>query len=433
MNGVKRMKQIWDLVVVGAGASGLMAAAAALEYTPGLRVLVLEKEKKPGKRLLATGNGRCNLSNRRISPQRYHGDADKIFPVLERFSVKAIEKRFASWGLPCREDDEGRIYPYNLQASAVQELLLHRIQRAGGEIRCCFSVLSCQKAGSEFCLQGEMQGAEEKIDARRVIFACGGLSYPSLGGSERSWGILGKMGHDIAKGFPALVSLKTEKKLAAPLKGARCKGRVTLRLENGKEASSQGEIQFTETGLSGICVFEISRLYGDGKSKAQLICDLMPEYTFGDLLHLLRIRGKDSSLPAGSLLDSILQKQVGREILRRCFGKGMGEKDGFPGEFTEKQLAAIAREIKNFSFPVLGTGGWDAAQVTAGGVRLKQINLETMESKICKGLYLAGEVLNIDGDCGGFNLHWAWSTGCLAGISAARSLKSPSALKTKKN
>ena len=111
----------------------------------------------------------------------------------------------------------------------------------------------------------------------------------------------------------------------------------------------------------------------------------------------------------------------------------MGEKDGFPGEFTEKQLAAIAREIKNFSFPVLGTGGWDAAQVTAGGVRLKQINLETMESKICKGLYLAGEVLNIDGDCGGFNLHWAWSTGCLAGISAARSLKSPSALKTKKN
>lgn len=409
-------KPVWDLVVIGAGASGLMAAAAAGEKSPDLRILVLEKEKKPGKRLLATGNGRCNLSNRRVSPERYHGDSNRIRPILERFSPEKAERIFRQWGLPLREEGEGRLYPYNLQASAVEEVLRRRAEDRGVQIRCEFPVEFCRKEKGDCFAVGGRTGS---VLARRVVFSSGGLSYPSLGGSESGWNILRELGHSMAEGFPALVQLQAAGNRTASLKGARCRGEVTLVLADGRSASSQGEIQFTDKGLSGICILELSRLYGENPGqKAEVICDLMPEYSRSEILRFLRRRTDSPALPAYCLLDSMLQKQVGREIMRRVIGNSSAR----AAELTGKQLFSAAELIKRMPFSITGTGGWETAQVTAGGVRLHQVNLETMESKVCGGVYLAGEVLNIDGDCGGFNLHWAWCTGFLAGISAAESL-----------
>lgn len=407
--------ETYDIAIIGAGAAGLMAACAAGEKGKAPRVLLLEGKKKPGKRLLATGNGRCNLSNRHMTPGKYHGDADRIVSLLERFSPNAMEGIFRRMGLFFREEGEGRLYPYSLQASSVLSLLLERANANGVRLLCEKKVSSIRRERSSF----QISCGGELFTARRLIFASGGLSYPSLGGSDSGWKLLQALGHSLIPAFPSLVQLLTEKKLVSPLKGVRCRGKVTLLLDAKSAASSQGEIQFTEKGLSGICVFELSRAYGEyaqkGGKAGELSCDLMPEYSVKDISLYLRERIRCSSLPAEELLDGLLPKQMGRGILKRS----LVTMNCVCGDLGGRDIAAIARQIKDIRFPITGTAGWEAAQVTAGGIPLREVNLQTMESRRCPGVYLAGELLNIDGDCGGYNLHWAWSTGYLAGISAA--------------
>lgn len=407
--------ETYDIAVVGAGASGLMAAYAAGEKGPVPRILLLEGQKKPGKRLLATGNGRCNLSNRFAAPERYHGDTEKIAPLLERFSPRAVEGIFRRMGLVLREEGEGRLYPYSLQAASVLSLLLEKVRENGGTLLCERQASSVGERNGLFWISC----GGETFASERLVLASGGLSYPSLGGNGSGWELLRSMGHTVVPAFPSLVQLLTEKKLVSALKGVRCRGRVTLLLDGRQAASSEGEIQFTEKGLSGICVFELSRAYGEyvqkGGKTGVLSCDLMPEYSARDISMYLRERCRSRILPAEELLDGILPRQAGRAVLQRSLPDGKGFCESLQG----RDIAAVAREIKDFRFPVTGTAGWEAAQVTAGGIPLREVNLQTMESRRKRGVYLAGELLNIDGDCGGYNLHWAWSTGYLAGISAA--------------
>lgn len=407
--------KVYDIAIIGAGASGLMASCAAGEGKEKPRLLLLEGQKKAGRRLLATGNGRCNLSNRYAAPEKYHGDTEKIASLLERYSPKAVEGIFRKWGLLCREESEGRMYPYSLQASSVLSLLLGKAQENGASILCEKKVSSVTGQKGSFRIACD----KESFEAKRIVFASGGLSYPSLGGNSSGWEILQFLGHSVTPAFPSLVQLLTEKKFVSSLKGARCRGRVTLYLDKEPTASSEGEIQFTDKGLSGICVFEISRIYGEyaqkGGRNAELSCDLMPAYSLKDISSYLRERVRSRDLPVEELLDGALQYQVGRNLLRRT----LPGKVRVCGELRGEEIAAVAREIKDFRFPVIGSAGWETAQVTAGGIPLREINLQTMESRRCPGVYLAGELLNIDGDCGGYNLHWAWATGHLAGISAA--------------
>ena len=229
------------------------------------------------------------------------------------------------------------------------------------------------------------------------------------------------LGHSLIPAFPSgRAAPHGKESWVSPLKGVRCRGKVTLLLDAKSAASSQGEIQFTEEGLSGICVFELSRAYGEyaqkGGKAGELSCDLMPEYSVKDISLYLRERIRCSSLPADRVVRWFIAKADGERDSEKKSGdyELCMRRSGVPAIF-----AGIARQIKDIRFPITGTAGWEAAQVTAGGIPLREVNLQTMESRRCPGVYLAGELLNIDGDCGGYNLHWAWSTGYLAGISAA--------------
>lgn len=409
----------FDIAVIGGGAAGLMAAvAAADELEKGKkrgRIAVLESNSRVGKKLLATGNGRCNLTNIGVNPSHYHGDSDFLPHILNLYSPKYIIDYFASLGLLCKEQDEGRVYPYNLQASAVLDILRRQLDRFGVEVLCDFQVTAVKKAASGF----EVLSPEKRVFAGRVIVSSGGMAYPQLGANESGYQILRTLGHTCTKLFPALVQLKTDPRRAKPLKGARSMAEATLLADGGPVKTVSGEVQFTEYGLSGICIFELSRIFGElqGEKTMELSLDLMPEYSEQQIFSVLKHRCDIFyDLPVSELLNGCLNKLVGPEVMKAALRRPAK----YAGELKASELAAVANSVKQFRFPVTGTMPWKDAQVTAGGVPLREVD-EAMQSKICAGLYLAGELLNIDGDCGGFNLHWAWSSGMAAGRAAARS------------
>ncbi|NLJ32056.1 MAG: aminoacetone oxidase family FAD-binding enzyme [Clostridiales bacterium] len=414
------MSEKYDLAVVGGGAAGMAAAvSAASQWSAGsgrLKIALLEANPRVGKKLLATGNGRCNLTNMRIAPERYHGDADRILPMLGDFSPQYIIEFFASLGLLCRELDEGRVYPYNLQAAAVLDVLRAQLERFHVETICGFPVGKVEKSAAGFLVSGP----EHKIETRSLVFATGGMAYPQLGANESGYAVLKALGHSCTPLFPALVQLKTDSRRAKPLKGARCAAKAALLADGRPAGQSRGEVQFTEHGLSGICIFDLSRLAGEFRNAGlEVSLDLMPEFSARQVAEFLKRRQTALPfLPAADLLNGCLNRMVGQEIMKQVFPslkKRMGD-------LNERELSSASNAVKGFRFPVSGTLSWRDAQVTAGGVPLREVD-GAMQSRLCPGLYLAGEVLNIDGDCGGFNLHWAWSSGILAGRSAALALK----------
>ncbi|MCI9576185.1 MAG: aminoacetone oxidase family FAD-binding enzyme [Clostridiales bacterium] len=417
------MKRQVEIAVVGGGAAGLMAAIFAAEELekqerPG-KVIILERAQRVGKKLLATGNGRCNLTNQQASLPYYHGDAQRMLPVLERFPPSQIIRTFERFGLLCRTEEQGRVYPYNVQAAAVLDILRLRLEHYQVEICCEYLVQEIQAKGGDFTLTNS---TGETVIANKVILTSGGQASPQLGSDGSGFALAEKLGHCITALAPALVGVKTEPYRAKPLKGMRSYAVVSLWIENKKVREERGEVQFTEHGLSGICVFQLSRhintaMQENPRRLVEVSLDLMPEY--GEEALAKRIAGyakQYPSLPALELLSGMINKRVGQEIVRLTFGKAQTMQAG-QCRFSDCQK--LASQIKEFSFPIVGPMPWNTAQVTAGGVSCEGVNPQTMESVPCPGLYFAGEILNIDGDCGGFNLHWAWASGMLAGMSAA--------------
>ncbi len=414
------MSQSYDLAIVGGGAAGLMAAIAAAQEAEGnrrkIKIVVLEGNSRIGKKLLATGNGRCNLTNLLVSKEHYHGDVSCLDLMLKEYTPQHILARFESLGLLCREREEGRVYPYSLQASAVLDVLRYQLDRYGIEIVCDFTVTKIQRDAKRFVLAS----AQDGICAERVILATGGMAYPQLGANGSGYKVIESLGHRIVKPYPALVQLKTDPKRAKPLKGARNSAEAAL-LINGKQVKTvSGEVQFTENGLSGICIFELSRVAGENLplQRVEVSLDLMPEYSEQQIFLFLKNRKQGlQTLPTAELLSGMVNKLVGAEIIRQT----LPHSPKLARELQLKELSAVANAVKNFIFPVTGTLSWKDAQVTAGGVSLSEVD-ENLQSEFCPGLYLAGELCNIDGDCGGYNLHWAWSSGIQAGRAAAKSL-----------
>lgn len=407
----------YDLAVVGGGAAGLTAAvAAAEEYIKRhkhARIVVLEANSRVGKKILATGNGRCNLTNSGIDPIHYHGDTSFLPDFLSHYPPEKIISFFQSIGLVCREQDEGRVYPYNLQASAVLDVLRRQLEHFQVETICDFPVTRLKKTAQGF----ELFRETESVTAAKVIVATGGMAYPQLGANGSGYQILKELGHNCTKLIPSLVQVTTEPRRAKPLKGARSPARASLYADGKLIAESSGEVQFTERGLSGICIFELSRMVGEryGRQKLELSLDLMPEYPLERIVEFLKQQSEIEELPALELCSGFLNKLVAPEVVKAA----LPHVPKTVGELDEHQLEEVARTVKRFRFPVTGTLDWKDAQVTAGGIPLDEVD-SNLQSRCCPGLYLAGEILNIDGDCGGFNLHWAWSTGLAAGRSAAK-------------
>lgn len=392
------------VMVIGGGASGMMAALTASEQKEN-EVLLLERQARLSKKLLATGNGRCNLSNRNMAFTHYHGEVPQFCAyALRKFGVEETLAYFRTLGLLTVTEDSGRIYPRSDSANSVADVLRLPLEQrenvcivTGAEVRAL-----CRKKG-----KFHATAAERSLEADRVIVCAGGVAGGKLGGTDLGYKLLSSFGHSRTRLAPALVQLKTDTTFVRALKGVRC----TAEIRCGAERRV-GEVQFTDYGVSGPAVFELSRSISTGSGERTLLLDLLPDLEETELLRLLHGRAERMpALQAENLLTGMLHNRLGRTVLRAC---ELPQQTPC-GALSEAELREICKKIKCFALPILGTMGMESAQVTAGGIRTSEFDERTMESRLCRGLYAAGEVLDIDGDCGGYNLQWAWSSGRLAG------------------
>ena len=417
-----------DLVIIGGGAAGMTAAVTAASLlSPQKKVLLLEHGPRVGKKLLSTGNGRCNLTNAKLSPARYHGHAPAFCKdILSKYPSSSTLSFFQKAGLLCREEGEGRVYPCSGQASSVLDILRQGLQEQQVEVLCDHHIKSIRFHTEQgFSLQGTIP-----IRTKKVILATGGKAAPASGSDGSGYALARSLGHSVTPLFPALCPVRTDPQLTRPMKGMRCSGRVTLLADGYPFRQETGEIQISDGALSGICVFQLSRYVGEfftcqtvsGKPcrEIALSLDLLTEYPQQELLSLLTSWAKQHpDWILEQFLSGILNKRVGQTLLKSL---GIAPLSLPCRTLTYRHLQQIAASIKDWRFPLLGISAWNQAQVTAGGIPLQEFYPDTLESRSIPGLYAAGEILDVDGDCGGFNLQWAWCSGRLAGKSAADSL-----------
>ena len=400
--------------IIGAGAAGMAAALAAAENTDN-RVVLLERQARVGRKLQATGNGRCNLTNSNAKAENYHGE-DPAFtaPALSAMGPNETLSWFRSLGLFTVTEPSGKVYPYSDQANSVVDVLRFALDKPNIELRTGFEVEKLRKEDGGFVVSN----GEETVFCHRLIIACCGLAGTKLGGSMSGYKLLGKLGHKTTRLRPSLVQLKSNWGALASLKGVRANSHVQILHDGILFAESTGELQFTDYGLSGPVIFEVSRdaCQSQGDWTAKL--DLLPHCDAGELTEELLRRSK-FALPMDELLTGVLHNRLGRVLTRAAGVKGKQTADQLEGD----EIAQIVRAVKSFEISLTEPMGMENAQVTAGGVLTRDFDPETMESKLVPGLYGCGEVLDIDGDCGGYNLQWAWSSGYLAGKSAGKETK----------
>lgn len=409
-----------DIVVIGGGASGLAAAVAAGRELPNnTAIAVFDAQPRCGKKLLATGNGRCNLTNRAASPSDYHSDdSHAVSQVFSGVNVEDTLAFFESLGLVFREEDEGRIYPSCGQASAVLDLLRLELMRLGIAEMCGCRVDQICRQDGVF----RMNSPKGSIRAKSVIVACGGAAAPQLGGVDWGYALMKSMGHSVTGLHPSLSPLPVTSPHLGSLKGIRAHARATLCDGRGEIASDIGEVQFGDKALSGIVIFQLS--FAAANVRSDDLCvelDMLPERSGDDIVALLtKRRAILPHLTLENYLTGVFNKRIGMCLLKEA---GLTPLSRSVAELTDADIRRIAKIVKCWRFPVNGKASWSNAQVTSGGVRLSEMDGMTMQSRFCPGLFAAGEMLNADGRCGGFNLQWAWSTGILAGRSAAAYIK----------
>lgn len=395
--------------ILGGGASGMAAALAAAE-NPGVQVILMERQARVGRKLAATGNGRCNLTNLHAGEGGYHGED----PAFARFALSAFgpEKTlnwFSSLGLFTVAEGSGRVYPYSDQANSVVDVLRFALEKENITLKLGFEAEKVKKTGNGFLVESK----EETVECDKLIIACGGLAGTKLGGTMSGYKFLRGLGHKCTKLRPTLVQLKSSWNGTAGLKGVRCNCHAAVYRDGSLHSESTGELQFTEYGISGPVIFEISRDVCQEKGTWVCRLDFLPDIAEDALCTELR-RRKQTNLPASELLTGILHNRLGR-ILSQSAGVSQNR---MVCELDDYVLRQVACTVKNFEIVLTEPMGMDSAQVTAGGILTKEFDDKTMESRVAPGLYACGEVLDIDGDCGGYNLQWAWSSGRLAGLHA---------------
>ena len=399
------------ITIIGGGASGMAAALAAAE-NPASQVILVERQGRLGRKLQATGNGRCNLSNLHASQGGYHGD-DAAFSeyAISRFSPEAALSWFRSMGLFTVAEASGRVYPYSDQANSVVDVLRFALDKPNIQVKTGLEIEKVKKTAEGFRLEGN----GETLDCHRLIIACGGLAGTKLGGTMSGYKLLRSLGHHCTRLRPALVQLKSSWGGVIGLKGVRANCHAEILHDGRLFSESTGELQFTEYGLSGPVIFEVSRDVCQQKGNWSCRLDFLPGVPEEALLEELK-RRRNTALPASELLTGILHNRLGR-VLTQAVGVPSGRDIA---ELSDAALRDAVRAVKAFEVPLTETLGMDSAQVTAGGMVTSEFDETTMESRLVKGLYACGEVLDVDGDCGGYNLQWAWSSGRLAGLSAGR-------------
>ena len=401
------MKDNYNTLVIGGGASGMIAAATAAEH--GESVLLLEKADCLGKKITASGNGRCNMMNTGVP--KYFGAPEFAYEVIRNCGIEDLTVFFRRYGLIVTEETEGRVYPVTMQSISVLNALHNAMKLNHVDIHLRTMVNRISKEESGFICTTE---DEKKFKAQRMIICTGGLAQKRMGGSSDGYLYLQAMGHRLEPLFPSLVPVITDSKSISGLSGIRVRCRISLM--DGKEILHQekGEVLFTKYGLSGICVMQCSRFIGR-QGGLHMELDMLssvfsnPEKAYEEML----VRRETFSLYSPVLLlEGILMPKLAYAVMKQA---GIPMRGESAGSLTDDNLESIVKTAYHYRADVIGTRTFDDAQVTAGGISCDEFIPQTMESKITKGLFAAGEVLNVDGDCGGFNLMFAFASGMIAG------------------
>ncbi len=403
-----------NIAIVGGGASGLTAAIAAARGNPSARVVIYEQNTRVGKKILLTGNGRCNLTNVRIETARYHGaNSGFISRVLTHLSLPDTLRFFADIGVPAREED-GRMYPASGQASSVLDALRFEAEALGVELVCAAAVDDVQLDGGRLSLF--VNGGFRVCD--RLIVATGGVAGVGSEKARGGYAMLEKLGHRITHLSPAIVQIRAEPSFARPLSGIRLVAGARAVIAERPVREVTDEILFTDYGLSGPAILHLSRVFSAGRDADMRVeLNLAPEMDARALEKELCFR-KDR-FPArmcDEYLSGLLSKRLGQAVVKHA---GL-ELTRAVATLTVDEIARVRDLILCLPLRVAGVNGFAQAQVTAGGADTAQFDPATLESRLIPGLYACGEILDVDGDCGGFNLQWAWSSGHLAGASAAK-------------
>jgi len=403
-----------DVIIIGGGASGMTAAIQAAQL--GVSVCILEKKDRVGRKLLTTGNGRCNLSNRDLDFSHYHGSVVKLLPRLwKRMDADRVEEFWRELGIDYVEGENGKVYPRSLQAGSVVNALRRKIEELGIEVRTETPVKEIRRIHQGYLVMTE----KETLQAKAVILCAGGKAYPKLGADGEGAKLAKNLKMQVNPLRPALCRLNLDFPYLKRLSGVKLTIPISLYWDGECQQTQQGEVLFTDTGLSGPPVLNLSRMVGEGlsqKKQMEVVLDLVPEMESGQLFSYMLDRMKRlSSWTLEEALEGWLPKKLVPVILL------MAEMDRLQeaGSLHKRQIGAVCRVLKAFSASVSGLAGWEETQITVGGIAEREVT-ERLESRKHKGLFLAGEVLDLDGDCGGYNLQWAVGSALIAAEEAAK-------------
>jgi len=404
-----RFKMSYDIIIIGGGASGLVSAIAAARK--GAKVLIFDRMSKIGKKILATGNGKCNFTNLDMKPCYYRGeDMGICHTVLKHFSEEEAIRFFKELGI-LPKIKQGYVYPFSEQASAVLDALQLALTYLQVNINTGEEILEIIKQSNGYVIKS----ANHTYHSPKVILATGGMASEKLGSNGSGYLLAEKLGHHLIKPVPALTGLKCKGNIFKELAGIRMEARLTLYLDQKLVCSEQGELQLTHYGISGIPTFQMSRYGAYGLERKQEVIvnlDLLPELSDNDInAYMISQMNTMPYKQLGQLFLGLMNHKLNHVLIKII---GLNPRNTID-TLTRRECHKLSRLIKEFSVSIVDTNGFANAQVTAGGISTKEINDLTMESKLCKNLFIVGELLDIDGRCGGYNLQWAWATGYIAG------------------
>lgn len=393
------------VTIVGAGASGLMASIylkeQAVKQNIDLEVVLLEKNERVGKKILSTGNGKCNFSNTLLEP-KYYNNEDFVRPILESFSCEDLKDWFLQKGLYSKVDKEGRVYPITESASTVLDVFRMELEKNNIRVHTSFSVKNIKQKGNGYIVSD----GKNNIYTDYLIISTGGLASPILGSTGDGHKMLNSLNVNITRMQPGLVGIKTNKESIRSLSGLRVKADVCLYEGNNMIHQEFGEIQFKDDGISGIVIMNIASKIKDIK-EAYIYADLLPSLSEEDIFTSLLNKQKNyNNFYSNQLLVGIMPNIMALKILRDL---NINETTKMK-HLRKEDLNKIVKLIKKYPFKVSSLYGYDRSQVTVGGVSLEEVN-ETLELKKLPNVYVCGEILDIDGMCGGYNLHFAFASG----------------------
>ena len=405
----------FDVVVIGGGAAGLMAAISAARA--GAKVVILEHKEKTGKKILSTGNGKCNYTNEKQDITCYRGEnPDFVMPVFKQFGFPETVAFFEEIGVTPKVKN-GYYYPASEQATAVLEVLRLEANYLRIKEVCECQINAIKPVKSGFLLYTSMGD----FAGNSVILATGLLAAPKSGSDGTIFPYIEKLGHHFIDVVPALVPLQGKQAFFKQIAGIRAEIQADLYVENAKVASEYGELQLTDYGVSGIPIFQLSRYatkaLKQGK-KVHMMLDFLPHTSLEETVELFtkRLHKVEQKKTICECFVGLFNRKLA-EVLIKEAGISLGD---CPKKLSDEQIERLAAISKGLRVDITGSKSFEQAQVCAGGVDTEEICAETMESKIVPGVFFAGELVDIDGMCGGYNLQWAWSSGYVAGLHAAR-------------